>query len=322
MLTDHTPGTGEAVPDTSAHSGLVRLALSGPTMGTRYSAALYVPEERTAIGPALQASVDTVDRQMSTWIVGSDLMRFNRAETGQWMALPTELLTVLAKGLEIGRVAHGAFDMGVGDLVAAWGFGSLGRIPDVAAIRQLADGERRPTHEVLELDLAHGRARKQAPLTLDLSGIAKGYGVDRLAETLEAFGVTSYLVSIDGELRAGEPKPGGEPWRVAVERPDRRARDIAGVVALTHGALATSGDYRHAVTLDGHIVSHTMDPRIGQPLDNGIAAVTVRASTCMVADAWATALLVLGPDKGLPLAKANNIEAMFAVNATDEDVAR
>ena len=143
------------------------------------------------------------------------------------------------------------------------------RTPDTEAIRDLAGDERRPTYEVLELDLAGGRARKQAPLALDLSGIAKGFGVDRLAEALEVHGVTSYLISIDGELRAGEPKPIGEPWHVAVERPNRGARDIAGVVELTRGALATSGGYSHVVTLDGHAVSHTMDPRTGRPLDNG-----------------------------------------------------
>src|SRR5258708_22385915 len=232
---------------------LARRALNGPTMGTRYSAVFYAAErgDLDQIGPALQASVETVDRQMSTWIADSDLMRFNRAAPGDWVELPDALLTVISTGLEIGRLSGGAFDIGVGDLVSAWGFGARNGVPNVDVVEKLATAKRPPTHEIIEADAAAGRLRKLAPVSIDLSGIAKGYGVDQLAETLEGFGIHDYLVSIDGEVRARGRKPGNKPWRVAVEKPDREGREIAGVVELTNGALATSGNYRHWVDLDG-----------------------------------------------------------------------
>lgn len=292
---------------------VVRHALNGPTMGTRYAAIFYAPADidLAPIATALKASVETVDRQMSTWIEDSDLVRFNRSPVGEWVETPDEMLVVIGTALEIGRVSGGAFDIGVGDLVGAWGFNAKGGRPDAERVAELAATQRRPSHEVVELDSAGRRLRKLAPVSLDLSGIAKGYGVDRLAETLDRFGLADYLVSIDGEVRASGTKSGGSPWRVAVEKPDRTSRDIAGVVEMTDGALATSGDYRHAVDLNGQSSGHTMDPRTGRPLQSGIAAVTVRAPTCMLADAWATALLVLGPEAGQTLAAANGIEAMF-----------
>lgn len=204
------------------------------------------------------------------------------------------------------------FDIGTLDLVAAWGFNSKNGIPDRTATAELASLPRRPAHESLER--SEGQLRKTAPIAPDLSGIAKGYGVDRLAETLEGYGITGYLVSIDGEVRAHGRKSGGAMWQVAVEQPRRGARDIAGHVALEDGALATSGDYRHVVEQDGHSFAHTMDPRRGRPVTNAVHAVTVRAPTCMLADAWATALLVSGPDLGQRLAAANGIDAMFAVD--------
>lgn len=300
-----------------ARSVASRHALNGPTMGTRYAAVFYARDtaDLDAIGAALGASVGQVDQQMSTWIADSDLMRLNRAAIGEWVDVPEQLLTVIAAGIEIGRKSGGAFDIGVGDLVAAWGFGATRAGPNLDLAEKLARAGRRPTHEILEVDAAGGRLRKLAPLSIDLSGIAKGFGVDQLAETLEGFSITDYLVSIDGEVRSRGSKPGDGPWRVAVEKPDRKGRDIAGVVELADGALATSGNYRHWVDLNGQSFSHTMDPRTGRPLQNGIAAVTVRAQSCMLADAWATALLVLGEPAGRPLARSVGIEAMFISEA-------
>lgn len=302
----------EAIPAVPA---LQRHILNGPTMGTRYGVVFYVVDRPSlsGLGAALQAAVDEVDGQMSTWTPKSDLMRFNAAPVGSWITLPAELRTVIATGLDIGRASGGAFDIATGDLVAAWGFDRKNGVPDPTAVARLAATPRYAAYGRLEHDPAGGRMRKLATLSINLSGIAKGYGVDRLAEVLDDFGISDYLVSIDGEVRAAGSKPGGEPWRVAIEAPQRGTRDIAGYIELTDGALATSGDYRHFVEHDGRTYSHTMDPRTGRPLQNGIKSVTVRARTCMLADAWATAMLVLGPDIGLPLAAGNGVEAMFAV---------
>jgi thiamine biosynthesis lipoprotein len=298
-------------------TGTSRHVLNGPTMGTRYAAAFYAAGtcDLAAIGTALEASVSLVDGQMSTWRPDSDLVRFNRSAVGVWVGAPAALLKVIATGLDIGRRSGGAFDIGVGDLVTAWGFGAGNAKPDVALAEKLARDRRCPTHEVLELDLAGGRLRKVAPVSIDLSGIAKGFGVDELAAALESFGITDYLVSIDGEVRSRGSKPGNNPWRVAVEKPDRKGRDVAGVVELADGALATSGNYRHWVDVAGQSFSHSMDPRTGRPLQNGIAAVTVRAQSCMLADAWATALLVLGEQAGRALAGTVGVEALYIAEA-------
>jgi thiamine biosynthesis lipoprotein len=291
---------------------LVRQVISGPTMGTRYSAILYAPAgiDLSDLRPALQVAVDAVDDQMSTWKPDSGLMRFNRAPTGTWFALPEQLCAVLAVALEIGRLSDGAFDIGVGDLVSAWGFSSSGSL-DEARIIGATSTPRLPAHLCLDLDREQQRVRKHSEITLDLSGIAKGFGVDELARVLISHGIVHFLVSIDGELRASGGKPEGSPWWVAVERPENGRRQAEGVLELTDGAVATSGDYRHFVDIGSIRYPHTMDPRRRAPLVDGPAAVTVMAETCVAADAWATALLVLGPSAGGEIASRHGLEALF-----------
>jgi len=309
----------EPVPAAAA-VGMRRVAINGPTMGTRYSAVFYALPgvDLDAIGRALAESVTEVDRQMSTWKPDSDLMRFNGAAVGEWVALPDRLLAVIEAGLDVGRATDGAFDIGLLDLVEAWGFNDHAHVPDPAAIARLATTIRRPAHEIVELDRRAGRAIKRAPIRIDLSGIAKGYGVDRLAETLVCFGIEHFLVSIDGELRAAGGKADGTPWRVAVEQPDPARRDVAGVVELADGALATSGNYRHRAVLDGRSFSHTMDPRTGRPVPDLVNSVTVRAPTCMLADAWASAVMVMGESEADPLLAERGLSAMTIGSGVDE----
>ena len=294
---------------------LVRRTLSGSTMGTRYSAVFFAPErtDTDALAAALFAAVDCVDRQMSTWKADSDLNRLNRAPVGEWVAIPRELTTVLATSLRIGRASNGLFDIGVGDLVAAWGFGPAGPGPNVDRITALAGQTRPTTTTTLELDEAGRRARKHAHLSLDLSGIAKGYGVDEMARVMEEFAVPSWLVGIDGEMRAKGLKPGGAPWAVALERPDRGARDAMGVIELTDMAVATSGKYRQWVDMGGKTLSHTMNPETGVPLENSLASVSVLASSCMEADAWATVLMLLGEKAAQRTAREQGIDALLVL---------
>ena len=253
---------------------------------------------------------------MSTWKPGSDLMRLNAAPVGDWVAAPTRLLHVLGVGLEIGRASGGAFDIGLGDAVTAWGFGPEAAVPERICAAMTAP--RIAAYELLELDKMAGRARKRAPIALDLNGIAKGYGVDRLAETLIDFGIASALVGIDGEMRAKGLRPDGEPWVVAVEAPDRERRAPHSIIALHDAAVATSGDYRHWVDVGGRRFSHTMDPARGGPLSSSPASVTVVAATCLVADAWATALMVRGSFEGAELARRENLDAFFIDREGDQ----
>ena len=293
----------------SPNTASVRQVFAGPTMGTRWSLVAFLPAEfdQTGLQAALRAAVDRVDAQMSTYKPESDLMRFNRAPLDQWIDLPDDLMEVLALGLDIGRRSGGAFDIGMGAAVTAWGFGppseTMGAPQPLPIVR--------PTHEVLELDLEAGRARKTAPLSLDLSGIAKGYGVDALAGIAHAAGLTRFLASIDGELVGRGGKPDGTAWQVALEKPVPGLREAEGIIELRDGAIATSGDYRHFRQVDGRLVSHTIDPRTGTPLRDGPASVTVRAATCAEADAWATAFMVLGEKASTELAQREGIDVLI-----------
>lgn len=294
---------------------LVRHALNGPTMGTRWSALFFMPPgcDTEPIRSALQMAVDEVDAQMSTWKPESDLMRLNAARVGEWQEVPARLLDVLHLGIEIGRASGGAFDIGMGDAVTAWGFGPDAAVPD--HIRNAMIAPRVPAHTALEI--LENRVRKSARLALDLNGIAKGYGVDRLAETLGRLGIEASLVGIDGEMRAFGLRTDGEPWTIAVEAPDPERRVPHSILALTDAAVATSGDYRHWVEVQGRRLSHTMDPSRGAPLLSSPAAVTVVAQSCAEADAWATALMVLGPDGGARLARQRGLDALFLLRDDD-----
>lgn len=296
--------------------------ISGETMGTRYSARFFAEGVNGAlVGAALFAAVDAVDRQMSTWKPDSDLSCLNAAPVGHWVRVPPELAIVLAEALRIGRASGGAFDIAVGNLVNDWGFGpvkpSEGPRPGMAAV-----SARHAAMDSLEFDEAGEYVRKLAPVSLDLSGIAKGFGVDELARCLERFGITSYLVGIDGELRARGRKPDGEHWTVAVERPDYEKRDVMGILGLSDISAATSGDYRHWIEFHGARLSHTMDTRTGEPLHNRLASVTVLASSCMEADAWATALMVMGEEAGPKFACAHGQDALFVIRDGDRLIER
>lgn len=300
---------------TSTEPPLHRHVLNGATMGTRYSATFYAPANRDTapIANALFAAVDRVDRQMSTWKPDSDLNRLNRASIGAWVEVPRELGQVLAEGLRIGRLSGGAFDMAVGDLVAKHGFGAMPGAPDPAASAARAGASPVSAGGLLELDHGHHRARRLGPVSLDLSGIAKGFGVDELARALNRFEIHSWLVGIDGEMRAQGAKPDGELWAIAVEHPEPGRRAAMGVLALTDVAVATSGSYRQFRDSANGRISHTMDPKTGLPLNNNLVSVTVLAGTCMEADAMATTLLVMGEQRGPKMAQALGLNAIFVL---------
>lgn len=297
-----------------AAPALRRYSLNGETMGTRYTAVFYASEaaDATAIGASLFRAVDQVDRQMSGWDPDSDLCRLNAATVNTWVDIPDELACVLEAGLQVGRDSGGAFDIGVGELVEAWGFGPARRSVTAMPAAPPARSEASASAS-LELDRAGRRVRKLATVGIDLAGIAKGFGVDQLARCLDGWNVGSYLVGIDGEMRGRGSKPGGQPWTVAIEQPSYGIREVAGAMELVDSAIASSGDYRHWIDIAGKRYSHTMDPGRQRPSLNGLAGVTVLAPSCMLADAWATALLVLGPQDGPRIARERGLAALFTV---------
>jgi len=287
--------------------------LAGDTMGTRYQLAFVAgPDvDSAAIERQVQAAVDLVDAQMSNWKAASALSRFNEAAPGAWMPMPRELVQVVEAGQKLARQTRGAFDMTLGHAVAAWGFGPHAQDrPD-----QGASAPERGLWQALSVQTAPPALRKDRPLWLDLSGIAKGYGVDRIAQVLDAHQLANYFIVIDGEIRLKGRKPGADSaWTVALEAPIRGAREVYDIMCPRRAcALATSGDYRHFRSHDGVMHSHSIDGRSGRPVANDIASVTVAQDSCMMADAWATALLVLGPLDGVALAQARHIAARFLI---------
>lgn len=287
---------------------------SGRTMGTTWSLRLVGSPglRREPVLRAVQGALDEVVSQMSTWEPGSDLCRFNRAAPGSWHALPDAFGAVLACACEVAERSGGAFDPSAGALVDAWGFGPVARtgVPadDVLARARAGGGWHR-----VEFDGASRRLRQPGGLALDLSAIAKGFGVDQVARRLDALGFQAYLVEVGGELRGAGVKPDGQPWWVRLEQPAADSSLATTLLALHGLSVATSGDYRRWFEHQGTRYSHTIDPRDGRPIRHGLASVTVIHAECMAADAWSTALNVLGPADGLRLANEQGLAARFVV---------
>ncbi len=297
------------------------LAFSGHTMGTTWEVKVaradLSPDAMRAIGATIDDSLARVDAALSTWRADSEISRFNADTTTEPFAAGPDLLAVVEAAEAVSRATGGAFDITVGPLVEAWGFGRAASELDVEppspeALERLRS---RVGWQSIEVDRARGTLRKRRPdIELDVSAIAKGYGVDAIAAALEQLGYQNYLVEIGGELRARGRRLDGTPFRVAIEEPDPQVRRIHRVIEIGDASMATSGDYRSWREIDGVRVSHTLDPRVGRPIEHGLASVTVLQPSAMWADAWATALSVVGPEAGLVLARNRDMPAYFIVH--------
>ena len=292
--------------------GSVTHQLDGRSMGTSWRVLVAAPAVPDDLAARLQRELDEIVAQMSHWEPDSVLTRFNAAPGGSWHALPPAFFHVLSHALALAQDSGGAYDAGAGALVNAWGFGAHGRYnqpgfapPAAARIDALLA---RPP---LQVDRATRRVLQPGGVELDLSSIAKGYAVDRMAQLLQGLGLPHHLVELGGELRGAGMKPDGQPWWVVIESVPDGAAGGAARVALHGLALATSGDYRRYFQYGERRVAHTIDPRSGRPLENGVAAVTVLHAECMAADALSTALTVLGPEAGLAFAEQRQLAARF-----------
>ena len=297
-------------------------ALAGATMGTTWSARMELPAGcgSDAARRAIQAALDEVVAQMSTWEADSDITRFNQAAPG-WRALPDGFFHVLRHALALAEDSGGAYDPTVGPLVNAWGFGPHQRAFEPPSSAAIDAARARCGWQRVTLDAAAQAAWQPGGAYIDLSSIAKGYGVDRAAMALDALGISQYLVEVGGELRARGLRPDGQPWRVAIEVPDA-SDDHALALPLENRSIATSGDYRrHAGSGDARY-AHTIDPRTGQPVRNNVASVSVLHPVCMQADALATVLTVLGETDGLAYARRHDLAALFILRDADADAYR
>ena len=293
----------------------------GQTMGTTWSVKLAAARSRDLhpLHAGIQRQLDRVVAQMSTWEAGSDISRYNRADAGSQHALPEDFWQVLHAAHAIARQSDGAFDPTIGPLVALWGFGAdAGRqqrpnADQLQAVRARCGWQR--------LQWQPGQPLVQpGGLALDFSAIAKGYAVDHLSAWLRHCGIPAALVEVGGELHGYGLKPDGSRWRVLVEtgpEEDAAGNWPARVLSLDNLAIATSGDHFHHYADAQGLISHSLDPRSGQPVAMTTAAVSVVATSAMAADAWATALTVLGPQQGLALANARGLAARFVSRHRD-----
>lgn len=286
--------------------------LQGKTMGTSYSIK-YIPEKSLSLSAKqIQQQVDNlleqVNQQMSTYRPDSQLSRFNQSRlVNQPFAVDPAVVMVIRAAKRINQLTAGAFDVTVGPLVNLWGFGPEGHDDRVPAASAIAERLAWVGDDKLQVVDDQHILKTQPQLYVDLSGIAKGYGVDLVAHYLASQHLRNYLVEIGGEVRAAGLNVQHKPWQIAIEKPeDSIELESQRIIPLYNQAVSTSGDYRNYFDQNGQHYSHTIDPHTGWPINNQLASVTVIADNCMTADGLSTALTVLGESKALALAQQHH----------------
>lgn len=295
------------------------LQLNGPTMGTHYSIVIDSPGDdldAANLQRKVESRLAEVNQQMSTWDDSSEISKFNQSTSTDWFSVSPEFALVTAEAKRIHKLTDSAFDPTVAPLINLWGFGDRRQqtIPDSASI---ADAMNSTGMQHLTVRIDPPALKKSiAELQLNLSAIAKGYAVDAITELLAAEDLPSFVVDIGGENRTGTAKASGDEWKLGVESP---LGGLHRVVKLTQSSIATSGDYRNFFEMDGVTYSHAIDPTTGWPVKNPPASVSVVHKSCMSADAWATAMMVLGAEQGIAMAEANDLSVMFQA-VTDDTI--
>mgnify|MGYP001826362764 CR=1 FL=1 len=288
---------------------------SGPTMGTRYNIEIVISDMSSQRLVELRGVVEEVlgdvNAKMSNYLQDSEVARLNLAPGNEAFPVSADLLEVLLHAREISETTGGAFDITVAPLVGAWGFGPAGRPIEQPTAEQIERLRALTGWQKLEIDRASSTVTKALDeLTIDLSAIAKGFAVDRVADALDREGVPNYMVEVGGEVKTKGVNAQEDPWRIGIERPLPNEQAIDLIVPLSGMAMATSGDYRNYYEIDGRRLSHSIDPRTGSPITHNVASVSVIAPLCVRADAYATGLLVLGSD-GYDLAEELGLAAYF-----------
>lgn len=301
-----------------APSTRTAIEFRGLTMGGTFSVKVVkARDELDSIGfgevdRAIRARLDRINRLMSTWDPDSELSRFNRSTSLEPFAISPETFEVFKWSLDVGALTGGALDVTIGPLVDAWGFGPDGPRKTLPSSEEIARLRQAMGPGQLELDPKTLTVRKMRPeVRCDLSSIVPGYATDRLWTELADRGFTDFLVDVGGEVRTRGRNEAGEPWQIAIERPQPQAHGIERVVPISNLAITTAGDYRKYREVDGQRIAHILDPRTGRPLTHRLAAVTVIDALAVRADAFDTALMVLGAEDGMALAVKLNLAALF-----------
>ena len=298
-----------------------KVTFSGPIMGTQYRiTVLLVNENKDKAGQverdAIQA-MESVNESMSTYLQGSEINALNNAPENTKVALSESLYEVIEQSLKLSEMSDGAFDITIGKAVNLWGFGPDGAITKSPSDEQLDAIKSSIGFQKLNLEDS-SIIKNTANISIDLSAIAKGYAVDQVAKSLEAYGINNYLIDIGGELRASGFAQGEQAWRVGIEKPHTLG-GIQQVIELTNKSIATSGDYRNYHIIDGEHYSHTIDAITLKPVFHRLALVSVVDDTASRADGLATAIMALGDEKGWAFAKQNGLAVYMVVREDEKD---
>jgi len=298
------------------------LEFRGETMGSTYEVKVVDPSAhpgtRQAMERGIAGELDLVNFTMSRFDPESELYRFNQRRDTRPFAMSEAAIEVIAAARLVSERTDGAYDVTIAPLLRLWGFWDRRPRTSAPTDAEIAAARAKVGWRLFEVDERAHTIRKLDPeVELDLGSIAPGAAVDRLSNMFEAFDYENYMVEISGEVRCHGLRPDRKPWRIGVEKPVPEGHEIEEVVELVNTAMSTSGDYLQFYLLDGERLSHTMDPRTGRPISHGLASVTVLHDECMMADAWATALDVLGPDEGYAAAERERLAALFIVRKPD-----
>ncbi len=296
-------------------------AIQGRTMGTTYSIKLF-PNDASAglveASEAIEQELELVNSQMSTYLTTSELSRFNTQESDDWFPVSRETAEVVALSLQLSELTDGAFDVTVGPLVNLWGFGPTAGQSPIPSDAVIAETLHAVGADKLSVQFEPPALRKSHPrLQVDLSAIAKGHGVDRVAKVLDDLKFAAYFVEIGGEVRTKGHKLDGTMWQVGIERPTVDQQSVERALSLSDLALATSGNYRNFHEVDGRRYSHTINPKTGQPVQDLIASASVIADNCALADGIATGMMSAGYDVGMELAERNGWSVLLVRPTTD-----
>lgn len=290
----------------------------GDIFGTFYQVTIMDPltqGESAALEDGFLAELESVDQAMSTYRDDAELVVFNEAPLEEWQPLSNELIEVLAISQSVAEASHGAFDITVGDLVNLWSFGPGARPEEVPADDVLAERLDQVGFDAVEVDTQNMQARRTRDVFVDLSGVAKGHATDRVAAYLDQQDMQHYLVNIGGELiaRGLRDEEAQTPWQIGIEVPEDGQQRAQHIIPLESMSVATSGDYRNYFEVDGQRFSHTIDPRTGRPVTHQLASVSVFHPSNAWADAWATALLVVGEQEAMQMAIENSLKVLLLI---------
>ncbi len=294
------------------------IIIQGSTMGTTFSVKAVVGTNTHLTEAFLSKEINTTlnafNQSMSTYIVDSELSLLNQAPVGEWLDVSDLLLNVLVMSGKVYRESSGAFDVTIGPLVNRWGFGpvEVEYAPNQEEIDRLLAKVGFDSLEFLE-----SKIRKRKHVYIDLSAVAKGHATDVVANVLTSLGIDDYMVEIGGELKIKGVNAKGVMWTIGVEKPTLGRSGAVQAVRGNDIAIATSGDYRNYLEQEGKRISHTIDPKTGRPIEHRLASVTVITDSGGLADAYATAINVLGPIKGKDIAEQLGLAAYFLVRDGD-----